>query len=459
MPAARRASRRPSSDRAPSRPRARGLALLALAAGLVVAGGARAQSLPELLAAARAYDASYLAVRAQTDSAPYRAAQAAALKRPSAGLSASATAGRVDPPNFAALSSNGATLALSGRQALFNRASDATIAQAERQVEAARLELQGAEQDLIIRVAQAYFDVLGAQDTLATTRAAKAQISEQLASAKRNFEVGTATITDTREAQARFDLATAQEIAAENDLRSKRVALDQLVGRSGVAPLPLAVPVALPAVEPADIERWVATADDGHPSIRRARIGLDVARLETDKARAGSLPTVDAVASIGDSYAAGRAAQLNGTRGSTRSASIGVQMSLPLYTGGSVQNRVQETLLLEERARNDLEAARRGVGQATRTAYLGVQSGQAQVKALEAAEASSQLALEATQVGYRVGVRVNVDVLNAQTQLFQTRRDLAQARYNVLLGGLRLRQAAGVLTPDDVAAIDPLFRR
>jgi outer membrane protein len=122
-----------------------------------------------------------------------------------------------------------------------------------------------------------------------------------------------------------------------------------------------------------------------------------------------------------------------------------------------VQNRIKETLSLEEKSRNDLDAARRSVAQATRVAYFGVQSGQAQALALEAAEASSKLALEATQLGYKVGVRVNLDVLNAQTQLFQTQRDLSKARYDVLLAGLRLRQAAGTLQPADVNAVNALL--
>ena len=143
--------------------------------------------------------------------------------------------------------------------------------------------------------------------------------------------------------------------------------------------------------------------------------------------------------------------------GSTKSASIGLELNLPLFAGLSVQNRVKETLVLEDKSRNDLEAARRAVSQGTRQAYFGVQSLQAQVLALEAAESSSALALEATQLGYRVGVRVNIDVLNAQTQLFTTRRDLSKARYDTLLGGLRLRQAAGQLKPDDVAAVSRLL--
>ena len=306
-----------------------------------------------------------------------------------------------------------------------------------------------------MRVSQAYFDVLGAQNTLQTTHANKVAIAEQLASAKRNFEVGTATITDTREAQARFDLATAQEIAADNDLVTKRIALDQLVGRNNVKPQELAVPIVIPETARTPVDELVSRAVDDHPNVRRAQVAYDVAVLETEKARAQGLPTLDAIASL----QAGRGTVASEITGSNSGASIGVQFNFPLYTGGAVQNRVKETLALEERSRNDLEAARRSVTQAVRQAYYTLQSGVAQMRALEAAEGSSQLALEATQLGYRVGIRVNVDVLNAQSQLYQTQRDLARARYDLLLNALRLRQAAARLTPSDVLAIDRLLVR
>ena len=431
----------------------------AVAVGLCLAGAgsAQAQSLQALYEAARGYDATYLAAKALADSAQYKAAQADALLRPSLGLNGSLSHTYVDLPVGSARSSNSTGAGLSGKQPLFNRANGFAVDQAKKSLEVSRADLETAEQDLIVRVAQAYFDVLGAQDTLNTTKASKTAISEQLASAKRNFEVGTATITDTREAQARFDLSTAQEIAADNDLRTKRIALDQLVGKTGVAPQPLAVPVALPAVAPADVDAWVGNSNTQHPLVRKAVLGLDVAKLETEKARAASLPTVDAVASLNASRLTGNST--SGVPGWTQSASIGVQLAMPLYTGGSIQNRLKETLVLEDKSSNDLEAARRGVAQATRQAYFGVQSGTAQVKALEAAESSSQLALEATQLGYKVGVRVNLDVLNAQTQLFSTRRDLAKARYDVLLGGLRLRQASGQLKPEDVSAVSQLLAK
>ena len=375
--------------------------------------------------------------------------------RPSASLSGSTSRVQTNPTIGSNFGSNSFGVAVNGRQPLFNRANNATISQAERTLESSLADLDSAEQDLMLRVSQAYFDVLGAQDTLQTTRANKAAISEQLASAKRNFEVGTATITDTREAQARFDLATAQEIAADNDLVTKRIALDQLVGRNNVQPRQLAVPVALPATAAIPVDELVSRAAEEHPAVRRARVAFDVAQLETEKARAQRLPTVDAVASL----QGGRGTIAADVTGYNTGASIGVQLNLPLYTGGAIQNRIRETLVLEERSRNDLEAARRAVTQTTRQAYYTLQSGAAQVKALEAAEASSQLALEATQLGYRVGIRVNVDVLNAQSQLYQTRRDLARARYDLLLGTLRLRQASGRLVPCDILGIDALLVR
>ena len=426
------------------------LSLLLAGAGLP----AWAQSLQELYDAARVYDAAYLSAKAAAQSAEYRAAQADALLRPSAALSSSASLTQADAPRVGSGDNNALGATLSGKYPLINKGTAPTIEQARKAVQVAQTDLEAVEQDLIVRLGQAYFDVLASQDALGTTRASKAAITEQLASAKRNFEVGTATITDTREAQARFDLATAQEIAAENDLRTKRIALDQLVGRSGVTPKGLVKTAALPAPLPANVEAWASLADGGHPNVRKARLGLDVARLETDKARAAESFTVDAVGSIGATRYSGSSASLPGL---TKSATVGVQLNWPLYTGGATQTRIKETLALEDKSRNDLDAARRAVTQATRQAFFGVQSGLAQVTALEAAESSSQLALEATQLGYKVGVRVNLDVLNAQTQLFQTRRDLAKARYDVILGGLRLRLVSGQLKPADVTSVNTLL--
>jgi len=433
---------------------------LALAASLLLAGAAQAQSLQELYDAARGYDATYLSTRATADAAAARAAQAEALTRPSLGLSASATQARTEPPSGNAVNNRTLAAGLQGRYSVYNAANLPTIDKARRGFAAAQADLESAEQDLIVRLATAYFDVLAAKDALSTTQANKAGIAEQLASAKRNFEVGTATITDTREAQAKYDLAVAQELAADNDLRVKRVTLDQFVGRVGVEPKGLAQPVALPALPSTNVDTWVATADEQHPVVRKARLGLEVAQLDTQIARAGERPTLDANATLGGqnlhNNLTGIAAQSSGV-GTSKTASVGLTLSYPLYTGGLTQNRIKETLVLEDKARNDLDFARRAVAEATRRAFFGVQSLKAQVAAYEAAESSTKLALEATQLGYKVGVRVNLDVLNAQTQLYSTQRDLAKARYDVVVNSLKLRQASGQLRAEDLSAVNTLL--
>jgi outer membrane protein len=434
------------------------LSLLSLALGAALTAPAQAQSLLELVESARTYDTAWQSARAQLDAAGRKADQARASLLPSAALTGGLTRSNVELSKPKIENTGTAqTVGINASQPLYRPANRITLEQGQRGVDVAQAQLDAATQDLLVRVSQAYFDVLAAQDTLTFVQAQKAAVSEQLASAKRNFEVGTTTVTDSREAQARYDLVIAQEIAAENDLRVKRLALDQLVGITGTQPRPLALPLQLPSVQPANVATWVDTARDQQPTVRQAAIALDIARLETKKAETGHLPTVDLQAGYNVTRNLNGTVSAPGVTSRSNAASVGVALNLPLFAGFAVQNRVKETLALEEKATADLETARRNVAQATRAAFFGVQSGQGQVQALEAAEASSQSALDANKLGYQVGVRINIDVLNAQSQLFQTKRDLAQARYNVLLGTLKLRQAAGTLTQQDVEAINALL--
>jgi outer membrane protein len=432
--------------------------LLPVTAALAAAfsPAARAENLFQLYESARAYDATWQSAKAQYDANLYRAEQAKAGILPSANLAAGVTRSNFEntaPPAERGLTSQTGTI--SAVQPLYRPANFATWEQGKRQVELAQAQLTAASQDLIIRVSQAYFDVLAAQDTLTFVRAQKAAVGEQLAFAKRNFEVGTSTITDTREAQARHDLVIAQEIAAENDLRVKKLALDSLVGRPDVTPDPVPVTPGVPAPPSGDVNVWVQQGEENSPAIQQAKTAVEIAQLETEKARAGHKPTVDLTASYNITRNPnGTTTSIAGTR--TNNGAIGVSFNLPLFAGFATQNRIRETLSLEEKAQADLEATRRNVAQAVRTAYFGVVSGQGQVTALEAAEASSQSALDANRLGYQVGVRINIDVLNSQSQLFQTKRDLAQARYNVLLGRLKLRQANGTLLPDDLTRLNAL---
>ena len=450
-----------------SKPSFPGRPLGIAAALLCMIGAAQAQSLAELYDAARGYDAAYLSVRSQAESTLYKAEQARAANRPAVNLTAGATAVNSNTPYTATKNTHSLTeqTALNLTQALFNRGNDITITQAERGIAIAYTLRLAAEQDLIVRLAQAYFDVLAARDALATTQANKTAIAEQLASAKRNFEVGTATITDTREAQARFDQASAQEIAADNDLRVKRLFLDQLVGRDGIEPKGLAQPVILPAPQPSDVGAWLSFSAEA-PSVQKSQLDFDVASLDIDKAKAANLPTVNLAGNVSGTHSSvnGNSAGAAGSSpfslsGIGTGTSIGVSLSMPIWSGNLIDSRIKETVALREKARSDLDAAKRKSAQDTRSAFFGVSSGLAQVKALEAAESSSKLALEATQLGYKVGVRVNLDVLNAQTQVFQTQRDLAKARYDVIVNGLKLRQASGQLSPQDVATTSTLLSR
>ena len=418
----------------------------------------QAQSLVKLYESARSFDAVYQSAKSQFDATLAKADQAKAAILPTANLALGMSRSNQDiTPDVGSNRSYGTeTATVSASQPLYRPANWASYQQGVKQVDLAQAQLSSADQDLIVRVSQAYFDVLAAQDSLTFIQAQKTAVAEQLASAKRNFEVGTATITDTRDAQAKYDLVIAQEIAADNDLRVKKIALDQLVGSENTKPQALAQPLVLPALLPDDVSTWVKQSESIHPGIQQAQIALDVAQLETKKAQAGHKPTLDlninysAINNMEGSSTAGIGTHVN-------AGTIGLSFNLPLFAGFATQNRLRETLSLEEKARNDLEGARRSVAQATRTAYFGVLSGQGQVKALEAAEASSQSALDANKLGYQVGVRINIDVLNSQSQLYDTKAKLAKARYDVLLGGLKLRQANGSLKADDMQSVNALL--
>ena len=431
---------------------------LTLALMAAFAGTAQAQSLATLYEAAKSHDATFKSARSQYEATLARAEQAKALLRPTAGLGGNLSETDLDNQSNALGSRAFGTraLTLSASHPLYRPANQASYEQGMKQVALAQAQLKVAEQELIVRLSQAYFDVLTAQESLNFVKAQKSAVSEQLAAAKRNFEVGTATITDTREAQAKFDRVIAQEIAADNELRIKKLALDDTVGQREVMPNPLLSAVNMDVLQSGSIESWVAQSGQENGNLAQARIAVEVAQLEITKAQAALRPTLDLTGSYGMTrYRNGSpSAQFN-----TNAATIGVALNMPLYTGQASQNRIKETVALEDKAKSDLEAAQRNVAQATRTAFLGLQSGLSQVKALQAAETSSQSALDANKLGYQVGVRINIDVLNSQSQLFQTKRDLAKARHDVLLGQLRLKQASGTLKADDLQNIATLLQK
>ena len=308
--------------------------------------------------------------------------------------------------------------------------------------------------DLITRVAQAYFDVLTAQDNLTSTQAQKVATTEQLASAKRNFEVGTQTITDTHEAQAAYDLVVAQEFAAINDLENKRTALQVIVGKAPGELAPLRTGVTISPPEPAVVEPWIASAEGQNYSVISAELSLEIAKREIARNRANHLPT----ANLNVTALRNDVSGMNGGVGNvTTNKGIGLSVNVPIFSGFAVTSKVRETIALEDKARNDLEATKRAAAQNARQAYLGMNSGLAQVKALEAAEVSSKSSLDSNKLGYQVGVRINIDVLNAQKLLYSTQKDLSKARYDTIMNGLRLKSAAGTLKEEDLGPVNALL--
>ena len=438
---------------------------LTAAVMLAFAPNAQAQSLVEMYEAARGYDAGFISAKAQFEANLARANQALGGILPNIAVSVSHT--RTD---FQRQSEGGAksaiteletkTTAATLTQPIYRPAAWATYRQGGRQLQQAAAQYEAAEHDLLIRVSRAYFDVLTSEDNFELVQNQKKAVSEQLASAQRNFEVGTATITGVRDAQARFDLASAQAIAAENELRTKRLALNMVVGLSDAKPKRLAKSANLVEPPKEDVNAWVSQAQVHSPSVRQANLALEVADFEMDKATAVHKPTLDAQMTygrtenlkgsfVGTTYAA--------TPSTTWNPSVGLVLNVPLFAGFSGVYKVKEAIALKDKAQSDLENARRATEQATRNTYFGLLAGLSQVKAYEAAEASSQSALDANKLGYSVGVNINIDVLNAQSQLYQTKRDLAKARYDVLVTNLKLRQAAGTLTPADLQPINDLL--
>jgi outer membrane protein len=441
------------------------LKLIASLIGAMAWGPLHADDLLGIYREALVQDPVFAGQRSQYQAAKERRVQARALLLPNINATGNVNYNNVDTQfdgSTAATSaaegsrdyeSYGAGVNLT--QPLYRRQNNVTYQQAGIQVSQAEYQLAQAGQDLMVRVAQAYFDVLLAQFELLTVEAQKAATAEQLAQAKRNFEVGTATITDTYDAQARYDLIVARELATRNDIEVRKRSLQQITGR---APGPLSTlggPVTLSPPEPNDMEKWVEAAYGSSQQVQIARANQELATKEVEKNRYGHHPTLDAVGSLnyntqGDSTF--------GVGQDVTSAVVGLQVAIPLYSGGAISSRVREAIANRTRAEQDLENARRTVAQATRQAFLAVNTGLSEINALQQAVASNKLSVEASKLGQEVGVRTQVDVLNALGLLFQAQRDLARAYYVTILGQLRLKQSVGRLTEADIEAVNRLLQ-
>ncbi len=434
-------------------------ALLGLAVATALASPVRAADLLEVYNQAKGYDAQFAAAKAALDAGKEKAPQGLAGLLPNVAGTANTFWNRAEiqqTNDLFTFNSNGWTVQLT--QPIFRWQNWEAFKQGELQVVQAEATFGAAGQDLVVRVAQAYFDVLQANDNLEFVKANKAAIAEQLAQAKRNFEVGTATITDTNEAQARFDLAVAQEIAAINDLEVKQRALQLLIGDVPVNNLtPLRPTLQIDSPEPNNMDEWVARAQDQNFQVRAQLAAVEIAKREIERQRAGHYPTLDLVGNASSNTNQNLA--VLAPRRTVDQTQIGVQLSLPIFSGGSVLSRTREAAALYEKSRFDLDNVRRSAVLDARRSFLNVSNGLAQVKALEQALVSSETSLQSNRVGYEVGVRINLDVLNAVQQVFSTKRDLAKSRYDTILNGFRLKQAAGNLTEEDVQRANALLAR
>lgn len=438
-------------------PRLRSLTLALLTLGFATA--ASAQSLMDVYESARAYDAEYQATRSAAEANRAKADQSKALILPTVGLGGSIKHNDTETRNPGS-DSNGRQkgLGLNADIPLVNVANWKQREKAVKSLELVDIQLRAAEQDLMVRSAEAYFELLAARDAHKLARSQREAMAQQLAFAKRNFEVGTATITDSREAQAGYDLALAQESFAAFEEQTKYTALLKLIGKDRIEPWTLVNPFNPPNLENEDPRYWLDLADESD-AVQVKRTEREMARLDTEAARAGHLPTLSGNLSINEGRSRPNAA-VPALTGATRSTqkSAGINLNVPLFAGFAIQNQVREKLALEDKANSDLQATERNMAQATREAFFGVQSLKAQVRALEAAEKSSLSALEANKLGYEVGVRINLDVLNAQTQHFDTQNKLSKARYDLLTAQLKLKQAVGALSEADLEKTNSYLR-
>jgi len=340
-------------------------------------------------------------------------------------------------------------LSLSLSQPLYRKDYWIQLQQSDNQIAQAEANYATEQQDLVMRIAQAYFDVLSAQDTLGFAHAETKAILRQLDQAQQRFDVGLIAITSVHEAQAAYDKARADEIQAENEVDDAWEALHEIIGDSEkqLASLTSQLPLNMP--EPDAIDQWSETSLQQNPKLVALRSATAVARQNIELQRSGHYPTLALVGS----HAINRSDASSAS--DTDTSSIGVQLSVPLYSGGGTTSRTRQAHFDFEKAQQNLDKERRAVKRQVRDAYRGVVSSISRVKALKATTVSAQSALEATEAGFEVGTRTMVDVLAEQRNLYRARRDYSRVRYDYILNGLRLKLAAGSLSRADIEKINP----
>ena len=339
---------------------------------------------------------------------------------------------------------------LNVRQALYHRDFYVQFRQAKNSVAKAKIDLDAAHQELIIRTARSYFDVLSAQDTLHFQISEKEAIARQLERAQKRFEVGLLPVTDVKEAQASYDLVVAREIEAQNALEIAKDALEAIIARRPPRHLrPLSDRMELVSPQPDDVEDWVNQALDQNLTLLSSEYNTRIAHQEIARQRSNHFPDLYVVMSHSDTDTGG----LTGSR-EMEETRIGLQLNIPLVEGGRTYYKTKEALHKAELARSQHEKIQRKTIQDTRDAFLSVIAGISLVKARVRTLESTQAAARAAEAGFRVGTRTSVDVLLALQDTFQAQRDYSRARYDYILDTLKLKRAAGTLSVDDLLKIN-----
>jgi outer membrane protein len=342
---------------------------------------------------------------------------------------------------------NSTQFSLSLTQPLYNSALFAGLRQARAEVRRAEAQFAAAKLDLIVRVAANYIAVLAAQDNVDLNAAQKAANGRQLEVVEGRLDVGLATITDVHQARARYEADVAGEIEASNTLRDARQGLREMTGKliNTVASLRKDAPLIEP--DPPDVEKWVETAMVRNPSIIAARETAQISLEEIKRQRAGHLPTLDFV---GNARSTDEQGSVSGTGVQTDRTEYGLQLNVPIYQGGRISAATREAGYRYGASQQDLETLRRSTERATRAAFLGVVGGASRVRALRQSVIAAESAVEAKREGFEAGINTNLEVLDAQRDLFLSATDLLRARYDYILNLLRLKQAAGLLSEEDL---------
>ncbi|MFC3282357.1 TolC family outer membrane protein [Litchfieldella rifensis] len=344
---------------------------------------------------------------------------------------------------------NSAGMGLEASQALYDAATSREVTQAEREIDQEAFNLAASEQQLLFDVANAYFEILRANDILAAREAQARAIKRQLAQVREQFEVGLVAITDVEEAVASFDQARADRIAAQSDLQVSFEALERLTGEryDSIESLGEDMPIEMPT--PAERDAWVELALANSPVLKGAQAGVEVSRSAVEVARAARLPVLEAFASY--DYADSDSETLSGYDSSSQ---VGLRANMPLYTGGTTSSQIRQNTYELEVSQYDAEAQRRDTIQQVRSLFTRVQNDVATVEARRQAVVSNRSALEATRSGYEVGTRNIVDLLNAEQNLYDAVAALAEARYDFVLDRLELFQQTGMLDAEDIQGLN-----